>query len=213
MRYALGKTLGRLSAAALLGISCQSADNLSTNLPGAVLTIVDDGPALNTARTFALPDTVADIPRGSAVIGHESSTAIVGRVRSHLLRLGWTDVSHTLHAQPDVVVLIAANERIETGWAYADWNGAWGYLPYWGPAVSPTSIWGVPGGAIPFAFAAGTVLTTMLDLRVQRGSVDDIPLLWAAAVDGVLTGPTSTLDRALLGIDQAFVQSPYLRRP
>ena len=212
MRYGFGKTSGRLLATVLLGTACQSADVLSTELPGAVLTTVQDGPALAAARTFALPDTVIDLPANSASIGHESAAAIVGRVRAHLLRLGWVDVGKSSAAQPDVVVLIAASERLQTGWAYVDWYGAWGYLPYWGPTVGPTSAWGIPGGAIPFSFAAGTVLVTMLDLRNQRGSVDDIPLLWAAAVDGVITGPTSTLDRALLGIDQAFVQSPYMRR-
>ena len=207
MRYGFGKTSGRLLAALLLGTACQSADELSTQLPGAVLTTVDNGPALAAARTFALPDTVIDLPANSANIGHESAAAIVTRVRA-----SWTDIGRSIIAKPDVVVLIAASERLQTGWAYVDWYGAWGYLPYWGPAVGSTSAWGVPGGAIPFSFAAGTVLVTMLDLRNQRSNVDDIPLLWAAAVDGVITGPTSTLDRALLGIDQAFVQSPYLRR-
>jgi hypothetical protein len=212
MRYGFGKASGRLLAILLLGTACESADVLSTNLPGAVLTIVDDGPALAAARTFALPDTLITLPTNSTSIGHESSVAIVGRVRAHLLRLGWIDVTSATNARPDVVVLVVANERLQTGWAYADWFGAWGYLPYWGPAVDPTSVWGVPGGAIPYSFVAGTVLVTMLDLRNQRGSVDDIALLWAAGVDGVVTGPTSTLDRALLGLDQAFVQSPYLRR-
>jgi len=212
MRYGFGKASGCLLAAVILGTACQSADELSTQLPGAVLTTVDQGPALASARTFALPDTVIDLPSNSATIGHESAAAIVTRVRSHLLRLGWTDIGRSIIAKPDVIVLIAASERLQTGWAYADWYGAWGYLPYWGPAVGSTSAWGVPGGAIPFSFAAGTVLVTMLDLRNQRSNVDDIALLWGAAVDGVITGPTSTLDRALLGIDQAFVQSPYLRR-
>ena len=212
MRYGFGKTSGRLLAALLLGTACQSAEELATPLPGAVLTTVDNGPALASARTFALPDTVIDLPSNSATIGHESAAAIVTRVRAHLVRLGWTDIGRSIIAKPDVIVLIAASERLQTGWAYADWYGAWGYLPYWGPAVGSTSAWGIPGGAIPFSFAAGTVLVTMLDLRNQRSNVDDIALLWAAAVDGVITGPTSTLDRALLGIDQAFVQSPYMRR-
>jgi len=212
MRYGFGKTSGRLLAALLLGTACQSAEELAAPLPGAVLTTVDNGPALASARTFALPDTVIDLPSNSATIGHESAAAIVTRVRAHLVRLGWTDIGRSIIAKPDVIVLIAASERLQTGWAYADWYGAWGYLPYWGPAVGSTSAWGIPGGAIPFSFAAGTVLVTMLDLRNQRSNVDDIALLWAAAVDGVITGPTSTLDRALLGIDQAFVQSPYMRR-
>jgi hypothetical protein len=50
----------------------------------------------------------------------------------------------------------------------------------------------------------------MLDVRHGDESSKRIPLLWAAAINGVLT--SSSLDGALAGVDQAFVQSPYLER-
>jgi hypothetical protein len=213
MRYAHGKTIASLlTAALLLATACESADFVATtDQLGAVITVVDNGPALSSARSFVLPDTVVRLSANGAGMGHEASVAIVNSVRAHLLRLGWTDLTAIHGARPDVIVLIAAAERIQTSVAYADWFLAWGYLPYWGPSVNSASVWGVPSGAIPFAFEAGTVLITMLDLRAQRGTTDDIPLLWAAGLDGVVTTPTNTLSRALRGIDQAFVQSPYLR--
>jgi hypothetical protein len=146
-------------------------------------------------------------------MGHEASQAIVARVRTHLVRLGWADVTTTHGVQPDVIVLIAAAERVQTSVAYVDWYGSWGYLPYWGPSVNSASVWEVPSGAIPFSYEVGTLLITMLDLREQRGNTDAIPLLWAAGLDGVVTTPTNTLSRAMLGVDQAFAQSPYLRVP
>ena len=205
-------TIASLLTAALLATSCETTDIVGVeDGEGAVITLVDSGAALRSARTFALPDTVVRLSPVGGGMGHEASNAIVSSVREHLLRLGWTDVGTARGAQPDVVVLIAAVERIQNTVFYADWFGAWGYLPYWGPSVNSASVWDVPSGEIPFAFAAGTVLITMLDLRVQRGSnVDAIPLLWAAGLNGVVTTAANTLDRALVGVDQAFVQSPYL---
>jgi hypothetical protein len=99
---------------------------------------------------------------------------------------------------------------VETGVAYGGWYSAWGYLPYWGPSVNSGWGWGVPSGTLAYAFQAGTLITVMLDVRGPRNvETKEIPLLWAAAVDGVVSGG-STTSRVLAGIDQAFAQSPYL---
>jgi hypothetical protein len=210
MRYARGKTIGHLLMAALVATSCQS-DLVGVDESGAVITLVDDGAALQSAHRFVLPDTIVRLSPSGAGMGREATSAIVASVRAQLVRLGWTDVTATPTAQSDVIVLIAAAERIESTVAYGDWYVAWGYLPYWSPSVSSASVWGVPAGSIPVAFEAGTILITMLDLRAQGGDENVIPLLWAAGLDGVITTPTNTLSRALAGINQAFVQSPYLR--
>jgi len=214
MRYARGNTIASLLTAALLLVSCQSIEVVNTpDQFGAVITLVDSGPVLSSARTFVLPDTIVRLSPTGGGMGHEASSAIVARVRGQLIAFGWTDVTAIHNARPDVIVLIAVAERVQTSVAYVDWFGAWGYLPYWGPTVNTTSAWVLPSGAIPFAFVTGTVLINMLDLRAQRGSTDAIPLLWAAGLNGVVTTPENTLSRALIGVDQAFAQSPYLRVP
>jgi len=212
MRYALGKTLGSLLTTVLLTSSCLSNNIVTADGSGAVVT-VDGSAGLHNARTFALPDTIVELPTGSIGISKSAADEIVSRVRANLVRLGWTDVGTNPAVPPDVVVLIAAAERVQTGVGYSDWFGSWGYLPYWGASVSSASVWAMPDGAIAVSYEVGTVLITMLDLRDQRGTKDDIPLLWAAALDGVVTAPGNTLARANLGVDQAFAQSPYLRIP
>ena len=195
-------------AGALLAAGCD-ATTLTDQSFGAVVTLVDSGPALKTARTFVLPDTVIRLAQGTAVSA-EVADAMVREVRAHFLELGWTELQDTLTSRPDVVVLLASSTRIETGYVYTDWYSSWGYLPYWGPSVDASWAWGVPGGAVPYSFQAGTLLITMLDVRAPRDSAKRIPLLWAAALDGVI-GDASTIERAADGLDQAFAQSPYLR--
>jgi hypothetical protein len=179
---------------------------------GSVITLVDSAnPSLTTARTFVMPDTVIEAEGSTFNFDHANDQQVVDRVRQHLLALGWHEVSGA-GAVPDVIVLNAATTRIETGVAYFGWFDSWGYLPYWGPSVDGSWAWGLPAGAVPYAFPAGTLVTVMLDLRTTRAGDANrqIPLLWAAAIDGIVNG-SSTIDRVLDGIDQAFVQSPYLR--
>ncbi len=207
------RLLGATVATAVVMSGCYASDynNVAPNLPGVVITVVDQGPALAGARTFALPDTIVELPLGSNTLDHASDQQIIANIRAHMVGLGWQDVGSNPAARPDVILLVAAETRIQTGVAYVDWFGAWGYLPYWGAPVSAGWTWGVPAGAVPYAFQAGTILISMLDRRAENVDQRSIPLLWAAGIDGVVTTTASTTERALIGVDQAFAQSPYLK--
>ncbi|HMC57513.1 MAG TPA: DUF4136 domain-containing protein [Gemmatimonadaceae bacterium] len=190
--------------------ACRSYDSLTPGLTGAVVTVVDSGPALAQARSFLIPDTVVDLARTTREISHESDQAITETVRMHLIDLGWHDAATDASPDPDVIVLVGASTRIQTGWYYTDWYSSWGYLPYWGSASASWG-WGVPTTAVPYAFPAGTLLLTMLDRRAMNQQTQTITVLWAAALDGVVGTAEGTLERAIVGIDQAFSQSDYLR--
>jgi hypothetical protein len=205
------------STAAIIAVACLSASACESSLvpfnevEGSVVTVVDDGTALRSARTFALPDTIVDVPLQSEVIRHEADHQITANIRAHLISLGWRDVSGNSQVRPDVVVLVAASTRTQAGVAYANWFGAWGYLPYWDAGVSAGWAWGMPADEIPYVYQAGTLLITMLDVRAQNPDTQRIPLLWAAAIDGFVTDAVTTKDRTIDGIDQAFAQSSYLK--
>jgi len=208
----VGVGVGLAAAVAVVTVACHANDLLSPGLTGAVVTVVDNGPALQAARSFFIPDTVIDLARSVHDIGHQSDSAIVDTIRQNLIDLGWHDASTDAVPDPDVIVLVGASTRIQTGWFYTDWYSSWGYLPYFGPATASWG-WGVPGAAVPYAFPAGTLLITMLDRRNFDTARQRVPLLWAAAIDGVIGTQEGTLERATLGIDQAFAQSDYLRIP
>ena len=201
-----------LASAALVLCSCDATGVDFNDLQGSVVTLVDSaGPQLGTARTFVVPDTVVEVNFSVGGLNHVADREITSAIRQHFIGMGWTDVAAS-GVRPDVLVLAAAGTRIQTGVYYEDWYGSWGYLPYWSPAVNSTWGWGVPSTAIPYAFPAGTLFITLLDLRDQREETRSIPLLWAAVVDGVLTSASNSAERALLGVDQAFAQSAYLER-
>jgi hypothetical protein len=202
-----------LACAALVSVAaCESSLVPFQDAGGSVVTVVDDGTALNSARTFVVVDTIVDVPLASVVIGHDADHEITATIRAHLVALGWRDASQG-RTPPDVVVLVAASTRTQAGVAYDNWYGAWGYLPYWDAGVDASWTWGLPTGEIPYVYQAGTLLVTMLDVRAQDAERKRIPLLWAAAIDGFVTDAITTKDRTLVGIDQAFAQSTYLKVP
>jgi hypothetical protein len=211
MRARRAAVIGATLMATLVAAACH--DPLDAELTGAVITLVDStGPELRSALTFALPDTIVELASSVFQLDHDEDQAIVATIRNHLVDIGWRDLTTDTAARPDVVVLTAATTRIQTGVVYSDWYGAWGYLPYWGPAVTDSWTWSVPGDAVVYSFPAGTLVVVMVDLRNQRPELQDIPLLWAAAIDGVIRGASATAERARDGITQAFAQSDYLRR-
>ena len=204
-------TAAAITVACLAASACESSLVPFDEVEGSVVTVVDDGAALRSARTFALPDTIVDVPLRSEVLTHNADHEITADIRGHLIALGWQDVTGNSATRPDVVVLVAASTRTQAGVAYGNWYGSWGYLPYWDAGVSSGWGWGMPVDEIPYVYQAGTLFITMLDLRAQNAETQRIQLLWAAAIDGFVTDAITTKERTLVGIDQAFAQSSYLK--
>lgn len=190
--------------------ACDSGP-INPNNIGWVTTLVDSAaPALQNARTFAVPDTIVALNGGT--FNHAQDKAIAAVVRGHFLQLGWVERKDTTGTKPDVVIVMGTNTRTEVGISYADWFPSYGWIPYWGTPADPSWVWGAPAGAIAYVYEVGTLVMTMVDLRAPRETTKRVPVLWVAAVNGVL-GDNPVLPRVLTGIDQAFVQSPYLRIP
>ena len=75
----------------------------------------------------------------------------------------------------------------------------------------PTAVTG-ENGALGYSYTTGTVLTAMLDLRNPDTTNGTVPVIWLGALNGVISAPSSIETRIVQGLDQAFEQSPYLRK-
>jgi hypothetical protein len=148
--------------------------------------------------------------QGADVIGHDSDEIILSRIRSQLISDGWREVTDVQAETPDVVVLTAVLESTNTGVAYSDWWGGWGWYGGWPAGYGADWAWGYPANAVTFEYETGTLVIAMLDTQHGDTKVKRVPLIWAGAVNGVVT--TSALEGTLTGIDQVFMQSPYLER-
>jgi hypothetical protein len=191
---------------------CYPDQIMSFSQLSSVTTLVDSQAPLREARTFALPDTIIHPARaqGADVIGHEADDQILARIRDGFLAFGWREITDVTAERPDVVLLTVVLEQSNTGVAYTDWWGGWSFWPGWPVGYGADWGWGYPANAVTFSYETGTLLVVMLDIKHGNTSTKRVPLLWAGAVDGVLT--KSSVDGALEGLDQAFAQSPYLQR-
>ncbi|HVP60949.1 MAG TPA: DUF4136 domain-containing protein [Myxococcaceae bacterium] len=177
----------------------------------SVTTQHDQSASFSTLRTYALPDSIQEVSSGRGApltIDHSYDARILARVESNLNALGLQRVDPAT-ATPDVDVLVSATatryvEYVSYSFydlwpgGFAGYDGSWGvYYPY--------------GAAYATVLDAGSLRIEMLDRRTADPSTKQLTAIWTASVDGVLGGSTESLvQRIEAGIDQAFVQSPYL---
>jgi len=174
----------------------------------------DESYDFSLAQTYALPDSVVRLEEGggSNSPSPEADSAILERIELNMNALGYTRVDPTAPSgeDPDVYILVSAivitNVNIwQNPWyGYWGWYGGWpGYGPGWGPG------WGWGGPPVVTSYTTGTLILEIVD---RESSTDQmISIVWFAAVDGLYQGSQANLtQRAINGIDQAFIQSPYL---
>jgi hypothetical protein len=193
---------------ALLASGCSPGSNPeSVSGYDTVLTFYADNADFPHAFTFALVDTVMHLVEqgGSDTITREYDELILTRVRADMLAQGWTEIAAPDSAHPpDVAVQVGVTTSDYVGVAY--WPPYWGWYPGWG---YPGYGWGYYP---TYSYTTGTVLVAMLDLRNPDPVAESLPVMWLAAVSGVASTTSSNQTRIVSGIDQAFEQSPYLRK-
>lgn len=193
----------------VVAAACEAGNITGASLDFVVTLVDTTTPALASARTFAIPDTIVPL-EGSGTINHSADHVVVDSVRAHFLQLGWIERRDPAGERPDVVILLGVSTRTETGVAYGGWYGAYGGMPYWGGVADPTWAFGAPVWGVEYSYDVGTLVMTMIDLRAPRATTKVVPVLWIGALNGVLNG-NDGVARVQRGLDQAFAQSPYLR--
>lgn len=211
----------------LLLDGCYPNESITVDQTDIVLTGNYDSVNFKALKTYYLPDTVFpvrdDTTDKSPVPNND---LIISDIASNMNAYGYTRVYPGPDVpEPDVVITTAAISvtNVTVGWWYP-------YYPYWGwgwyknsdagrgidywyypPGYYPPG-WG--WGGVPYysSYTTGTLLMEMSnpnDVRVVDGDTV-VPIYWAGAVSGVLSGSGNS-SRITNGIDQAFIQSPYLK--
>jgi hypothetical protein len=204
-------------------------DALSYSETDITLTGYYDSVDFTKLKTYYLPDTVFpvrdDTTDKSPV---PNSDLILSEIEKNMTNYGYTRVYFDDEVEePDLMVAVAAISvtTVTVGWWYPYYPG-WGWGWGWGwykSSERDTDYWyGYPGyyppgwgwGGVPYysSYTTGTLLMEMSnpeDYRVVDGDTV-VPMYWAGAVSGVLSGGDNT-SRISGGIDQAFIQSPYLQ--
>ena len=155
---------------------------------------------------YAIPNKIVEIT-GELLEGEEPTyvkepfnTQMLDQIKSNMTDLGWTEIDDPDPDDPanaGVLVLFPAVWTNTTVYYYYDY-WCW-YYPYycgWG--------WGYPSAS---SYTTGTLLMTL----VVNGKDYVMPTrVWTGSINGLLSGAYNS-SRVNKGIDQAFIQSPYLK--
>jgi hypothetical protein len=197
--------------AGLLLSGCYPDSPDYTEVYDLVVTNHDDAFNFNNVHTFAIPDSVVEItgdeindPDGDGkpeFVDPSTGNVIIKALRENLVAYGWTETSKD---SADVLILPSAMKSTTIVYYYDYWYYDWWYGGYYG--------WYYPGyyPSYSYSYTTGTLFTQMI---YPDGVTPDhnMPVIWTCIVNGLLTG-SNTNSRINSTIDQAFEQSPYLRK-
>jgi hypothetical protein len=195
-------TLGVVTilVAALALSSCYPDYGLTVEDYDAVATYRDPGTDFGGYTTFYLIPTVQHVlPPGTGdSYTRAYDQTILTSVENNLEGLGYVKTLDSANADLAVQTSLTQQEYM----VYYGWGGYYG----WG--------WGWPGYYPPvygYSYTTGSIIVDMADV-VRSNESEQAESIWFAVMQGlagVTTGAT-TDSRIRNGINQAFIQSPYL---
>lgn len=210
--------------------SCYPIDDLTVEDLDIAATIYDkayyDGPSgsvnkFEDLNTFSVVDTIMHIVESGTEdkISHQYDDFVLEQVRLNMLKLGFVEELEPEVNQPEVVITVSAmssEHEVYTWYPYWGWYWGYGGYPYKGTvsgnivaAYSYYYPW-YPYSTY-YSYQSGSVLIEMVDAARVNPDVEEIPVIWAGIVNGVLESSESGVkNRLSKGIDQCFNQSPYL---
>lgn len=184
-----------------------------------VVTDYEEGYDFGSQNTYYMPDTmnfetnISDIKEEDI---RKWENLILGEIASNMADRGYSRVDTTAAEPPDLVLTVSAVafENTGVGWVPGPGWGWWGgYYPpgWWGPGWG----WGYPGWyPVGYSYSTGSVIMHLGDpddVEEEDGETY-VKIKWLGALDGLLSSYESTNEANIRnGIDQAFVQSPYLQ--
>ena len=190
----------------LLG-ACYPEGPEFTSDTDVVLTNFNPSYNFKSKGKFSIPDKIVKIT-GNILTGDPpkylpaaTASVMLTQMTNNMTALGYTKVD--ISQSPDLILAPAAIETTTIVYWYDYWGWYWGgYYPGWG----------YPGYGYPSysSYSTGTLVMNLIDPSVVSGDGNPI-VQWTGAANGILTYAFDA-NRVNKLIDQAFTQSPYLKK-
>jgi hypothetical protein len=170
--------------------------------------ITPTGNIFHTYATFTmLLDTmglVSTRTRDSLLIdgsGQDFVKSVTRRVRDKVQEAGFTLVSPNENPDFSVNVVLLDNFSFFQTITYPPYYSSWyyGYYGYWYPFVTT------------YASSYGTVAIEIVDIKNYAANGNKFKIIWKALI-GDIYASVDRKGKTLEAVDQAFTQSPYIRR-
>ena len=198
-----------VAVCALSFASCQKdpdTDNLDNGY--LVYTNYDSGTDFKTFDTFYVIDSILIIDNSekTAYWNNANSAKIIDAFTAELALAGYAEAVDETEA--DIVLQLS---YVNTTYYFNVYNpGPWwnSYPGYWN--------WGGWGRYYPYSFSysysTGSIIGELVDTNAPTPLNDKLTVVWNTYICGLLNGNNLSLTRTMDAIDQAFEQSPYLKR-
>jgi len=197
----------------LLGLSlwgCQPKnDNYIEDLD-LVVTDYDKNANFSSKKTYAVSDSIVklftadyDSPTGDTMpefVDPTLASQIIAKIDANMSARGYNKVAK--NANPDLTILVSAMQTTNVYYYYDYYYWAW-YYPYY---------WYYPYTVVPVSTSESGTLMMQMVSNADVNPDKRVPVIWLGILNGLLEGSSSSIaSRVASSIDQAFVQSPYIK--
>ncbi len=207
--------------------ACQKDPDLSDlDNDFVVYTDHDSKSDFKSFNTFYIPDSVLVIGKSEQPRYWTDGEAddVTSVIINNMESRGYTRVMDKEKADVGLQVSFVEDVTHFTNWSFNNYWW-WGYPGYWSPSYWFTG-WGPNWGMnwndwyypypVVYSYSIGSLLTEMVNLKgtvVQEQGEKRVPVVWTAYMAGLLSGSNKIDNQlAVRAIEQAFVQSPYIRK-
>jgi hypothetical protein len=204
-----------ISALALLAISChkepypQDSDNeyLVYTSPAKDVDFTD-------YTTFDIPDSLLIIGQGEKPMYSQSDNALalIQAYRTNMEKMGYIYTP----SNPDADLGIQLTFVVKTERYVQYYNDPYWWLDY--PGYWSAGFWGNYTGfyyryPVSYTYSTNSLMIDMVNLTTPKTGNEALEVVWSAFIGGPAGfGPVSDLTKMKISIDQAFAQSPYLKK-
>lgn len=204
-----------ISALALLAVACQKEpypqDGDNEYL---VYTSLAKDADFSQYTTFDIADSLLVIGQSAKPEYSQSNNALalIQAFRTNMEKLGYIYTP----SNPDAQLGIQLTYMIKTERYVQYYDDPYWWLDY--PGYWSPGMWGDWYGfyyprPMVYSYSTNALLADMVDLTSEQGSGKSLKIIWSSYIGGP-AGPSASYDvqRMKNSIDQAFVQSPYLKK-
>lgn len=195
--------------------ACTPGSGVSVQESDVIVTVFNRDVDFGALKTFQMPDTIIHLTGDpdkpdSPLLDRKYDKDILALVEKNFTDRNYARLPDG--STTDFVVTVSAT-ALQNWYVYGGypWWGYWGWYPGWGccgggyyPGYPPS--WGVS-----YAYSTGTLIVEILDPSLSDPETMLIPVQWSGVQNGVLDDTESSKQtRVTYGINQMFIQSPYL---
>lgn len=195
----------------LTTISCQKEpdfDELSSEF--VTYTDYDKSVDFSQFSTFYISDTIKVLSDKRENWYNENAKSIIQTFADNMKDRGYVQLTKEERENADLGIQLSYVENTYyftdyySPYYWYDWWWGYPYWPSWGP------MYPYPSYAITYSYDVGSLLGEIIWINKDKEKLQQI---WSMCIGGTMSGSTrSDINNAKRGVNQAFVQSPYIKK-